>query len=77
MIFDVNMSFTIKALFVSGGHHAEPLTSATYESVLLKYSVCVAVLFAALNYVDVLIADIQSAYLNVLCKAKLWIRVRS
>ena len=59
MIFDVKMNFTRNAWFVAQGYHMEPTPSDTYASVVYRDSVFVALLFSALNDVEVLRADIQ------------------
>ncbi len=62
--FEVKMSFTQKARFVSGGHMTDPPTIITYSSVVLHNSVQLAFLWAALNDLDLLAADISNTYLN-------------
>jgi Reverse transcriptase (RNA-dependent DNA polymerase) len=68
MIFDVKMDFTRKARFVVGGHVTRPPATQTYASVVSRDSVRIRFLFAALNDLDIMSADIQGANLNVPCK---------
>jgi len=64
IIFDVKMDFTSKAHFVAGGHVTDPPPSLTYSSVVSRDSVRLVFLIAALNDLDVLVADVSNAYLN-------------
>ncbi len=64
VVFDVKMDFTRKARLVAGGHVTDPPTSLTYSSVVSRESVRIAFLVAALNGLDVMMADIGNAYLN-------------
>ena len=74
MIFDIKMdvNFTRKARFVSGVHTTDPPVSITYLSVVSRYSVWIAFMFAAFNYIDVFAANIGNAYLNAPCREKIW-----
>ena len=72
MIFDVKMDFTQKARFVSGGHMTEAPVSLTYSSMVSCESIRIAFMVAALNDLDVLIADIGNAYLNADCHEKVY-----
>ena len=74
MIFDVKMHFTWKAHFVAGGHVTNPPTLMTYSSVVSCDSVQITFLVAALNDLDILIADIGNAYLNASTKEKVYIQ---
>jgi hypothetical protein len=47
-------------------------TSASYSSVVSRESVRIAFTIAALNGLDVLMADIGNAYLNAECREKIW-----
>lgn len=71
MLFDVKMSFTRKARFVAGGHAMELSSSITYASVVLRDLVRVAFTQAALNGVDVWVADTGNADLNADCKERI------
>jgi hypothetical protein len=65
VIFDVKMEdFRRKARFVSGGHITDT-PYATYESVVSRESVRIALTLDALNDVDVKMADIENAYLTL------------
>lgn len=72
MIFDVKMDLTRKARFVAGGHTTETPASMTYSSVVSRESVRIAFTIAALNDLDILMADIGNAYLNADCREKIW-----
>ena len=47
------------------GHQTDPPKDTTYSNVVLRDSIQIAFLAAALNDLDILTANIQSAYLNV------------
>jgi hypothetical protein len=64
MIFDVKLDLTRKARFVAGGHKTDPPKDMVYASVVMRDSVRIAFLLAALNDLNVLAADVQNAYLN-------------
>jgi hypothetical protein len=65
MIFDVKMEdFRRKASFVAGGHTTETSHAMTYSSVVSRESVRITLTLAALNDVDVNMADIENAYLT-------------
>ena len=72
MIFDVKMDLTWKARFVAGGHQTDPPKESTYSSVVLRDSVRMKFLIAALNSLDILLADVQNAYLNAPTKEKVY-----
>jgi hypothetical protein len=68
MVFDVKMdNLTRKARFVAGGHTTKTPASITYSSVVSRDSVRIAFLLAALNGIDVCVADVGNAYLNAEC----------
>jgi hypothetical protein len=65
MIFDIKMvGLVCKARFVAGGHLTDPPVESVYSSVVTRESVHIMFLFAALNNLDILGADIQNAYIN-------------
>jgi hypothetical protein len=65
MIFDVKMEdFRRKAIFVAGGHTTDTPHDMPYASVVSIESVIIALTLAALNYLDVKMADIDNAYLK-------------
>ena len=72
MVFDIKMDFTRKARLVAGGHVADPPKSMTYSSVVLRDSIRIVFLVAALNDLDVLAADPRNAYLNAKTKEKVY-----
>jgi hypothetical protein len=70
LVFDIKMDFTRKACFVAGGHMTDAPLLITYASVVLRKSVCIALLIAALNDLEVAGGDVQGAYLNAPCREK-------
>ena len=65
-IFDVKLSenFRRKARFVADGHLFETPTSITYSTVVLRDSIRILLLVAALNNLRILGADVQNALLS-------------
>jgi hypothetical protein len=61
MVFDVKMDITRKARFVAGGHQTDQPKESTYSSVVLRDSVRIAFLIAALSNLDILLAGVQNA----------------
>lgn len=74
MVFDIKMDLTRKARFVAGGHMTDPPRESTYSSVVSRDSVRLAFLIAALNDLNVLVGDVQNAYLNAPTKEKIYIK---
>jgi Reverse transcriptase (RNA-dependent DNA polymerase) len=74
MVFDVKIDFTRKARYVGGGHVTKPPTTQTYASVVSRDSVRIAFLYASLNDLKVMSADVQGAYLNAPYKEKVYTR---
>jgi hypothetical protein len=73
MIFDVKMEdFRLKARFVAGGHTTDTPHAMTYASVVSKKYVRIALTLAALNDLDVKMADIENAYLTAPITEKVW-----
>jgi hypothetical protein len=73
MLFDVKMEdFCRKARFVAGGHTSDAPHAMTYESVVSRESVRVALTLAALNDLDVKMDDIENAYLTAPITEKVW-----
>ena len=64
ILFDIKMDFTRKARFVAGGHMTEAPTSIAYSSVVSRDSVRIGFLIAALNDLDIMACDLETAYLN-------------
>jgi hypothetical protein len=73
MIFDVKMEdFRRKARFVAGGHTTDTPHAMTYAIVVSRESVKIALTLAALNDLDVKMADIENAYLTAPITEKVW-----
>jgi hypothetical protein len=74
-IFDVKLgeNFRRKARYVAGGHKTEAPKTLTYSSVVSRDSVRIALVAAALNDLDILVCDIEGAYLTAKCREKIWI----
>jgi len=72
MLFDVKMDFTHKARFVAGRNMTDPPASITYSSVVSRDSVRIAFLGAALNDLEILVADVGNAYLNAETREKVY-----
>jgi hypothetical protein len=73
MIFDVKMEdFSRKARFVAGGHTTDTSHEMTYASVVSRESVRISLTLAALNDLDVKMADIENAYLTAPITEKVW-----
>jgi len=70
MIFDIKCDFTRKARFVAGGHWTDAPDSITYSSVVMRDSVRMGFLLAALNDLDILAADVGNAYLQAPAREK-------
>jgi hypothetical protein len=73
MIFDVQMEdFSRKALFVAGIHTTDTQHAMNYASVLLQESVRISLTLAALDDLDVKMADIENTYLTAPITEKIW-----
>jgi hypothetical protein len=73
MIFDVKMKdFRRNARFVAGGHTTYTPHAMTYASVVSRESVRVSLTLAALNDLDIKMADIENAYLTAPITEKVW-----
>jgi hypothetical protein len=73
MIFDVKMGdFRRKAGFVAGGHTTDAPHVMTYANVVPKGSVRIALTLVALNDLDVMMGDIENAYLTAQIIEKVW-----
>jgi len=66
------MDLTRKARLVAGGHMTKPPSSLTYASVVSRESVRIAFMYASLNNLKILAADIGNAYLNAKCREKVY-----
>ena len=65
-------NFRSKNIMVAGGHKITISCSLIYSLVVLRGCVRIFFNIAALNGLKVLLADIQSAYLTVNCREKIW-----
>ena len=64
IIFDIKMDFTRKDRWVKDGHKTPDPTTSAYVGVVSIESVRIALTYAALMGIDVMAADVQSAYLQ-------------
>jgi hypothetical protein len=73
MIFDVKMEdFRRNARFVAGGHTTDTPHAMAYASFFPREYVRIALTLAALNDLDVKMADIENAYLMAPLTEKVW-----
>jgi hypothetical protein len=73
MIFDVKKKyFRRKARFVAGGHTTDASHVMTYASVVSREYVRIALTVVALNDLDVMMGDIENAYLTAPITEKVW-----
>ena len=73
MIFDVKMEdFRRKARLVAGGHVTKPPATITYASIVSRETVRIALTLAALNGLEVKVADIQNAYITAPVTELIW-----
>ena len=75
MVFYVKMDLTRKARLVARGHKNEVAQNITYSSVISRESVHIGFLLAALNGLDILVADVSNVYLHAKPKEKVHVRV--
>jgi hypothetical protein len=64
--------FRRKAKFVAGGHKTETTHAMAYSSIMSRESVRIALTLAALNDLDVKMADIENTYLTAPITEKVW-----
>ena len=64
--------FRRKARLVAGGRVAKPPATITYASVVLRETVSIALIVAALSYLQVNTADIQNSYIQAPVAEKIW-----
>ena len=78
LIFNVKISgkFRRKSRSVTDGHLVETPTSITHSTVVSIDSVRILLLAAALNYLEVMGADVKNAFLSADNLEKHWIRAR-
>ena len=74
IIFQIKLSenFQQKARFVAGGHMTETPASLTYSTVVSRDSVCIILMIAALNGLEISSCDIQNAYLTAPYREKIY-----
>jgi hypothetical protein len=73
MISDVKMEyFRRKARLVVGGHITDAPHVITYASVVSREFVRIALTLVALNDLDVMMGDIENAYLTAPITEKVW-----
>jgi hypothetical protein len=73
-VFDIKMgeNFQWKARLVANGNEMEVPPTLTYSSVVSRDSVCIALLVAALNDLNILSCNIQNAYLTANCQERIY-----
>jgi hypothetical protein len=76
LIFDVKLgkNFQRKARYVAGGHMTWTPSALTYSSVVSRDSVRIALTVAALNDLDILVCDIEGAYLTAKCRERIYVK---
>ena len=72
IVFDVKMDFTRKARYVANAAITDKPVGLCYSSVVSCDSVRIEFLVAALNDLDMLECNISNAYLNALCRERIW-----
>ena len=73
MIFDVKMEdFWHKAQLVAGGHTMKAAATLDYARIVSQENVCITLLVAVLNNVDIWAADVLSTYITAPCDKKIW-----
>ncbi len=71
MIFDTKMEdFHCKAHLDSGRHMTNVTVMFTYASVIMYETVCITLMLAELNFLEVMTTDIMNAYNIAPCKEK-------
>ena len=64
--------FRRKSQLVAGGHSTNPPETITYSSVVSRETVRIALALAALNDLEVKVADIQNSYIPAPVTEKIW-----
>ena len=72
LIFDIKPDLIRKARYVAGGHLVE-VDDNTYSPVVHRDSVRILLLIAALNDLEVLVTNIQNAYLSAPARERVYI----
>ncbi len=71
MIFNIKMEdFRCKAHLFAGGYMTNVPATYTYTSVIMCETVCIALMLAALNLLEVMAANIMNAYITAQCKSE-------
>jgi hypothetical protein len=75
-VFDIKLGedFRRKARLVALGNRTKTPSTLTYSSVVSRDSVRIALTVAALNDLDILVCDIEGAYLTAKCREKVYIK---
>ena len=75
LIFDVKLgeNFRRKARIVADGHKTKPHIQA-HSTVVSRDSVRICLTLAALNDLELLSEDVESAYLSAPCREKVWLK---
>jgi hypothetical protein len=77
MVFDIKMGDSKrKARLVPGGHKTEAPATITYASVVSRETVCIALMLAALNDLQVKAGDVLNAYITAAVREKAWTILR-
>ena len=63
LVFDVKMDMTRKARLVADGHKTADPEGSTYAGVVSRETVRIAITYAAMYGLDIMVADIQNTYL--------------
>ena len=71
-VFDIKLGedFRRKARYVALGNRTKTPATLTYSSVVSRDSVRIALLAASLKELDILVCDIEGAYLTAKCREK-------
>ncbi len=73
MIFDIIMEdLQCKARLIAGGHMTKAPATITYASVVSCETVCIALLMAALNDLNVKVGDVLNAYITAPITEEVW-----
>ncbi len=73
MVFDIKMEdFKRKAQLAAGDHKTKAPATITYASVVSHKTVCIALLLAALNDLQIKAGDVLNAYITTPVKEKVW-----
>ena len=63
MFFDIKMEdFRHKAWLIAGGHITKAPATLTYASIMSQETVCITLLVAVLNDIDIRATDLLNAY---------------